>query len=245
MDQDAKIRDYVLKKQQQKERANILRQQRRNQRAASGASQSNKGYGGGGNARANQNPYAQPQQSRKVMGDPFGGDDEMLSHSGHSQLGGGGKAAWNNDFTGDAYDDAQSGYGQQQQQQRGGGGGGGNGGFIQNQNVNPNGGGRPRGNVQQSVKRHGNGQQGRFGRRTTLGARDRRRNSAQSQRQQFASSADHNQLDAVQPPQQQQAMRMERSQSSEAHGGGVGRSLGGRRQLSCQEAVYSADLGCL
>merc|ERR1719495_1432338 len=126
-----------------------------------------------------------------------------------------GKATWNNDFAGDAYNDApQSNYGHAQ---RGGGG------FGQNQNVNPNangqgnvddghddyadfdspaqsgnssggfgggptnqssfgrgnpnqthqgggggfGGGpaRSRGNVQQSVKRHG--QQSRFGRRTS------------------------------------------------------------------------------
>jgi len=271
MDQDAKIRDYVLKKQQQKERASMLRAQRRNQRATSDAQQGNKGYGG------NQNPYARPQPSRKIIGDPFANindqrDDDMRSHGGRSQHNNApmnsGKATWNNDFGGDAYNDApQSGYGHQQQR-----GGGGNSGFnsgLQNQNVNPNangnvdddeyadfdtsnqgggdnfgrgdrggptnqnsfgrgnggnpnqggggggfGGGpsRSRGNVQQSVKRHG--QQSRFGRRTSTvnnhngngnGNGNRRRSGAV--RQQFASSADQNQIEPMQ--------RMERSQSSE------------------------------
>jgi len=81
MDQDSKIRQYVMKKQQQKERANFLRQQRRNQKGTDQPTS----YGGG-----SRNSFA--QNTRKVA-DPFAGVNNENDNSNVNAI----NPPWNSD----------------------------------------------------------------------------------------------------------------------------------------------------
>jgi len=127
MDQDSKIRQYVLKKQQQKQRANKLREQRRNQQP-----QQPQGQGNGGSYARN----AFAGSSRKVA-DPFANVNDENDNNQNTAT-----PAWNSDTASpydNQYDDGQSNkFGYNQSGGRGGRSGGGGGDF--NHNNGPSGG---------------------------------------------------------------------------------------------------------